>query len=98
MNRYKPKKLKSPVKAIREHCIECMGGRGAGQNYSKLIKECGSPDCALFEFRFGKNPFVKRREMSAEHKLALQTGRKSKMGSFTLSLGKKLEAKSDNLS
>ena len=27
MNRYKPKKKKNPVKAIREHCIECMGGQ-----------------------------------------------------------------------
>ena len=60
MNRYKPKKKKSPVKAIREHCIECMGGRGSGQNTSKLIEECGSPDCALFEFRFGKNPHHKQ--------------------------------------
>jgi len=56
MKRYQPKKQKKPVKAIREHCIECMGGRGSGQNTSKLIEECGSPDCALFGFRFGKNP------------------------------------------
>jgi hypothetical protein len=57
MEGYKPKKLKSPVKAIREKCIECMGGRGTGQNYNKLIKECASPDCPTFEFRFGKNPY-----------------------------------------
>ena len=60
MNRYEPKKKKSPVKAIREHCIECMGGRGKGQNTSKLIEECASPDCALFEFRFGANPHHKQ--------------------------------------
>ena len=57
MDRYKPKKLKNPVKAIREHCIECMGGRGVGQNYSKLIAECLSVECALHDFRFAKNPF-----------------------------------------
>ncbi len=56
-DRYKPKKHKSPVKSIREHCIECMGGRGNGQNCSQLIKECPAPDCALYEFRFGKNPY-----------------------------------------
>ena len=56
MKRYQPKKSKSPVKAIRENCIECMGGRGTEQSYSKLIEECPSLDCALYEFRFGKNP------------------------------------------
>ncbi len=57
MKRYQPKNQKKPVKAIREHCIECMGGRGSGQSFSKLIADCSSPDCALFEFRFGKNPY-----------------------------------------
>jgi len=57
MERYKPRKVKNPVKAIREMCIECMGGRGVGQNNSKLISECPSVDCALHDFRFGKNPF-----------------------------------------
>jgi len=56
-DRYKGKKYKSPVKAIREHCIECMGGRGNGQNISLLIKECSAQDCALYDFRFGKNPY-----------------------------------------
>jgi hypothetical protein len=57
MNSYQSKKQKSPVKAIREFCIECMGGRGTGQNYSKLITECSSSDCPLYDFRLGKNPF-----------------------------------------
>ena len=56
MNRYQPKKLKSPVKAIREFCIECMGGRDS-EGYAKRINECASADCALFEFRLGKNPY-----------------------------------------
>jgi hypothetical protein len=56
MNRYKPKKLKSSNKAIREMCIECMGGRES-EGYAKGIAECASSDCALFEFRFGKNPY-----------------------------------------
>ena len=56
MERYKPKKCKSSAKAIREFCIECMGGRGSGQNYTKLIEECVSINCALYDFRFGKNP------------------------------------------
>ena len=60
MNHKEPKKCKSPAKAIREFCIECMGGRGSGQNTSKLIEECSSPDCALFDFRFGTNPHHKQ--------------------------------------
>ena len=52
----KPKKHKNQSKAIREHCIECMGGRES-EGHVKRISECGSPDCALYDFRFGKNPF-----------------------------------------
>ena len=56
MNRYQPRKCKNPTKAIREHCIECMGGR-ENEGYLKQISECGSPHCAVFEFRFGNNPY-----------------------------------------
>ena len=59
MNRYQPKKCKNPVKAIREFCIECMGGR-QNDGYMKHIKDCGSPDCAVFDFRFGNNPHHKQ--------------------------------------
>jgi len=54
MKRYIPKKHKQPLKAIREMCIECIGGRNAG--YRKLIFECASKDCALYDFRKGNNP------------------------------------------
>ena len=67
MNRYEPKKLHSPAKAIREHCIECMGGRGTGQNYAKLIVDCVTKFCALHDFRFGKNPF-NTKNLSGEEK------------------------------
>jgi hypothetical protein len=40
MERNKPIQHTSPVKALREMCIECIGGREAGQSYSKLIAEC----------------------------------------------------------
>ena len=55
MNRYQPKKLKSPIKAVRENCIECMGGRES-EGHLKRITECASTNCALFDFRFGTNP------------------------------------------
>ena len=67
MNRYQPKKCKDPVKAIREHCIECMGGR-ENEGYLKHIKNCGSSDCALFDFRFGNNPHHKQKLTKEQRK------------------------------
>jgi hypothetical protein len=58
MERYKPKKHKSPVKAIREFCFECIGDRLV-DGVRTLIAECASPDCAVYEFRFGKNPTIR---------------------------------------
>jgi hypothetical protein len=40
----------TPVKAIRQHCIECSGGS------RKEVRECVITDCALYPFRFGTNP------------------------------------------
>ena len=56
MKRHKPKKHKQPDKAIREFCIECMGGRD-NKGSMKLVRECVSRTCALFDFRLGKNPY-----------------------------------------
>lgn len=42
---------RNPVKAIRAHCLACRGGS------PKAVAECPSADCALFDFRMGRNPF-----------------------------------------
>ena len=92
MGRYKPKKCKSPAKAIREFCIECMGGRGSGQNYTRLIEECVSINCPLYDFRFGKNPHhtqnltdVQRKERAERFKTALTHDKgKEKVAKFPL--------------
>ena len=68
MRQKEPKKCKSPAKAIREFCIECMGGRD-NEDCLKQIKDCGSPDCALYEFRFGKNPFHKKQLTDEQKKV-----------------------------
>jgi hypothetical protein len=45
----------SPLKAIRKHCLECVGGS------PDQVRDCqgdsmyGSP-CALHPYRFGRNP------------------------------------------
>jgi transposase-like protein len=44
----------SPVKAIREFCLQCCGDDVAG------VRDCTSTICPLKPFRFGKNPYVKR--------------------------------------
>ena len=84
MDRHKPKKYKSPVKAIREFCVECMGGR-ENEGYLKFIENCGSVDCALFDFRFGKNPYhiqnltvQQRQERSERIRLATYYKKRSK--------------------
>lgn len=46
----KGEQLKTPIKAIREKCIECSGGN------IKEVFNCNIPDCALYIYRFGKNP------------------------------------------
>ena len=91
MNRYKPKKKKNPVKAIREHCIECMGGRES-EGHLKRITECASTNCALFDFRFGTNPHHKqnltdeqRKERRDRIKLALSHDKRTeKVAKFPL--------------
>ena len=55
MNHKEPKKYKSPLKAIREMCFQCMGGRES-EGYLKRVSECGSAGCPNYEFRHGKNP------------------------------------------
>lgn len=55
---------KNPVKAIREFCLDCSGGS------SSEVKCCTSRNCPLYAFRFGKNPYRTKREMSEEQKEA----------------------------
>ncbi len=47
---FKGKKIKSPIKAIRAFCKECV-------ETSKDIEECTGWTCPLFPFRFGRNPY-----------------------------------------
>lgn len=53
------KKL-STLKAIRAKCLDCCCGS------SNEVKLCTIEHCALYPYRFGKNPY--RREMTPEEK------------------------------
>jgi len=45
-------KVRASVRTIRKHCLECMGG------VRDLVERCGTPNCPVRPFRFGKNPNV----------------------------------------
>ena len=44
----------TPIKAIREKCLDCC----CGSSYE--VRLCSSEKCALYPFRLGKNPNIKR--------------------------------------
>lgn len=54
--------LHNPVKAIRAYCLECVCGS------PKEVELCPAPDCPLYPFRFGKNPYRTKHVMSEEQK------------------------------
>lgn len=57
---YYPKKFKTRANAIREHCVECMGGRGQGENVFQMVRDCNDNRCALWDFRSGPSPYDPR--------------------------------------
>jgi hypothetical protein len=54
----------SPLKAIRQKCRDCSGGSASE------ARQCNVIDCDLWPYRFGKNPFRKKREMTEEQRKA----------------------------
>lgn len=62
--------LKNPVKAIRAKCLECSAGNPVE------VDKCPIADCALYPFRYGKNPY--RKPMSEERRrIALENAKKN---------------------
>lgn len=57
---YKEKAV-TPKKAIRAHCIECMGGMSAE------VARCTAKSCALHPFRTGANPFHKLSKLNKQN-------------------------------
>lgn len=54
----------SPLKAVRQKCLECSCGNQAE------VRQCVIERCPLYPFRFGKNPFRQKRELSEEARAA----------------------------
>ena len=59
---YYPKKSRKPLQAIRHFRFECMGWdrlyKDSGKPYED-VKDCPDEMCPLFDFRLGKNPYLK---------------------------------------
>lgn len=53
--------ITNPVKAIRAKCLDCSGT-------TNEVKECPVTKCPLYPFRFGKNPYRTKRELTEEQK------------------------------
>lgn len=47
-------KRRSPLKMIRQSCLDCSGGSEV------IVRECVMTHCPLYAFRFGTNPYNKR--------------------------------------
>ena len=63
-NSERDKPITNPAKAIRKHCLDCCCGS------AKEVKLCAVTDCYLYPFRFGKNPYRAKRELTEEQKAA----------------------------
>ena len=55
---------RNPVKVIRAKCMDCCCGS------AKEVEACPTEKCPLWRWRFGKNPFRAKREVSDEQKAA----------------------------
>ncbi|MGE4519201.1 MAG: hypothetical protein AB7E04_06820 [Desulfobacteraceae bacterium] len=56
---------RTPLKVIREKCLECSDDSVAE------VRTCPIKDCPLYEFRFGKNPYLKK-ELTEEQKIEVR--------------------------
>lgn len=70
----------SPLKAIREKCLDCCMGQ------TSEVKYCTAEDCPLWPFRMGKNPFRQKRELTDEQKanlaVRMKKAREAKMNNL----------------
>lgn len=55
----------NPVKVLRLKCLDCCCGS------AKEVALCPAEDCPLWPWRFGRNPYRKKRELSAEESAAI---------------------------
>jgi hypothetical protein len=64
--------IKSPLRAVREMCLQCVDGNNAD------VKTCSDYSCPLYPFRFGKNPFHSRKLTKEQRKASLERLKKAR--------------------
>lgn len=55
-------KVIPPLKSIRKHCLECMGGSW------QEVERCTAPACWLYPYRAGIDPRKEKRRYSDEQR------------------------------
>ena len=58
----KKNKKFTPLRAIRQQCLDCCGSS------IKEVRNCTAKDCSLYPYRFGKNPYRKKKILTEEQK------------------------------
>ena len=84
IDKYHRKKSKKPLRAIRYFCFECMGWNRRSKDSVKPIEDvkgCTDELCPLFDFRFGKNPFLPKGKGNLE---ALKKAHKAREPSMNI--------------
>jgi hypothetical protein len=72
----------SILKAIREHCLDCVGGNCAE------VKNCtGEKMCKLFPFKFGKDPKPSRERQKIGNKLQYRLQENGLESTISLKVG-----------
>lgn len=66
------------LKVIKLQCQECMGSSVARNGEldgeaANLVIGCTAPDCSLFPFRSGKDPWPSKSKVEGGRKLGVQT-------------------------
>ena len=72
---YYPRKARTPLKAIKFFCRECMGmdrRKKRQLENVEFVRDCTDPICPLFDFRLGKNPYIKRILSEEQRKAAAE--------------------------
>ena len=68
------KQVVTPLKAIRLKCLDCSAGQ------AQEVRLCPVTDCALYPYRFGRNPRRKGIGGTFEQKLARESGKREPVG------------------
>ena len=75
--KYSEEQKKSPLRAIRQMCLNCCEGS------AQRVERCDLKECPIHHMRFGKGVFKKKghkgRVLSEEHKAKLLAGRKRRL-------------------